>query len=112
MHQLAIGMVNFTFNFHLYLGLFTHCVLTGGGLVTAPGTTHQPLVLETTEGLPLVPGLCEVRHHQELVPQLCQGCVRDVHVPGDWGVMAGDWGVMTGHWAVIPGHRGVMGGDW
>ena len=36
MHQLAIGMVNFTFNFHLYLGLFTHCgppLLVGGGSV-------------------------------------------------------------------------------
>ena len=31
MHQLAIGMVNFTFNFHLYLGLFTHCEWCGRG---------------------------------------------------------------------------------
>ena len=59
-------------------------MLTTGGLPLV-----LPLVMLTTGGLALVPRLCEMRHHQELVSQLCQGRVRDVHVPDDRGVNYG-----------------------
>ena len=60
MHQLAIGMVNFTFNFHLYLGLFTHCAAS---LVVDPALVYLAIYKPAP------------RHHSLVMPRLISSLI-------------------------------------